>query len=459
MRNDFLSFTITLCTKMVRFCALTFTLLIFYSNSAAFENVDKVKTQSQISDISILTIGSEYQNSIKILNNRFRIDSDIKEVTIVFFREFGSAPVVLVRPDGSKLYLENDLKDDSYNWFETDTYDMIALTNPMRGPWQAVGDIQAGSKIMVVAGINLMAEPIPDIIFSGETIKQTARLENIGSDVDISLFRDVVTLSIEFVSTNNPNFSNFGLGSRKIARFKDNGLALDEYRADGVFTGQFNLNITEGEWRPIFTVKTPLFSREQINNNIILHPSPVKISHALESSPDGDHFVYINMDEEFLQSDGFIIDGSIRYPNADVVDFSVTDASVMENKLTVLNNDYGIYKVNMTVFATTLDGREVVLSIPEYSFLTAAPEIIQEDVAATISQIEEVSVIEIEPVPESNSWLWLAIILNFIILSIGCLFIVLLASKRKYPDNHVGLRLKKRFVLFLSNKQKIDTTA
>ncbi|MFT6268196.1 MAG: hypothetical protein ACJAVV_001001 [Alphaproteobacteria bacterium] len=436
---------------------LVCSIFIFSNESDASTSVDKTKMQGQSVDTGVLPIGSEYQNSIKILNNRFRIDGDIKEVTIVFFRAFGSAPIVLVRPDGSKLYLENDLEDDSFNWFETDTYDMISLANPMPGPWQAVGNILPQSRVMVIAGIKLDAEPIPDVVFSGETIKQTARLENIGSKVDISLFKDVVTLSIEFMSTNNPDFSNFGLGSRQIARFDDNGLGFDEYQSDGVFTGQFNLDITEGEWRPIFTVKTPLFSREQINDNIVLRPTPILISHVLQASDQGDHVVSINVDQEFLKPNGVIIDGSVRYPDGEVVKFSMTDAYETDNKLTIVNNEYGIYKVNMTVFASTVNGREVVLSVPEYSFVTAAPEVVQEEIIEVPVETEAISLIEIEPViEEDNSWLWIALAINFIILIFGSLLILLLVNKRNNPNNHLWLRFVKRVAGLVAKKPNAD---
>ncbi|MFT4655282.1 MAG: hypothetical protein ACI82S_002942 [Patiriisocius sp.] len=423
------------------------------NQSHAFVSVDKTTPQQQAVNTGVTSIGSEYQNSLKILNNRFRIDSDIKEVTIVFFRAFGSAPVVLVRPDGSKLYLENDLNDDSFNWFETDTYDMISLTNPMPGPWQAVGNILPQSKIMVIAGITLDAQAIPDIIFAGETIKQTAKLENIGSEVDISLFRDVVTLSIEFVSTNNPDFLNFGLGSRQIARFDDNGLGFDEYQADGVFTGQFNLNITQGEWRPIFTVKTPLFSREQINDNIVLLPTPINISHVLQATDEGDHVVSINVDQAFLMPSGVIIDGSVRHPNGEVIKFSITDGNEIDSKLTIINSEYGIYKVNMTVFATTLNGREVVLSVPQYSFVTAAPEIVAEVPVVLAVEVEVPIIIEAE-MEEDNSWLWLALTINLITLIVSGLFILLFVSKRNNPDHHLWLRFTKRIADFLTKRLK-----
>lgn len=406
----------------------------------------------------IIPIGSDYHNSIEILNNRFRVDGDVNEVTIIFFRAFGSPPIVLVRPDGSKLFLEKDLEDDSFNWFETDTYDMISLSNPMPGPWQAIGDILPESRVMVIAGITLHAEPIPSTIFSGETIKQTAFLENAGSRIDMSEFRDVVSLSIEFVSTNNPNYPNFGLGSRPIARFEDDGLGFDEYEADGTFTGQFDLKISEGEYKPIFTVRTPLFSREQINDNIILYPTPINVSHIIDANEQNEHILNIGVDPKYIAATGFVVDGSVRHPNGETEKFSLTERSTTERSLTIANSDYGIYKINMTVFAKALDGRDLVLSIPEYLFVTAAPEIVVE--APTVPDIQ-VAVLSAEvndkaANKEPESFLVMAIIVNLVFLLVGFLILALIVNKRKHPHNHFFLRMQKRVEQLMTKQSKID---
>jgi hypothetical protein len=149
----------------------------------------------------IVSLGTDFQNSVLLLNNRFRVDSDVDEVTMVFFRDRGSAPVVLVRPDGSKLFIENDEEDPNVQWYETQTYDMITIKKPMPGPWQAVGQVLEGSKVMVIADIVLDAQPIPRHIYSGEIIKQTAVLKNNGKQVDFSPFRDVVSLTIQIMKT------------------------------------------------------------------------------------------------------------------------------------------------------------------------------------------------------------------------------------------------------------------
>lgn len=423
-------------TQVVLFYLLAITALVlcFSSMAAAQGPVDKATGK-------VVPIGTAYQNSIKLLNNRFRVDSDVSEVTLIFFREYGSAPVVLVRPDGSKLFLENDANDDSYEWYETDTYDMIALYNPMPGPWQAVGQILPESRVMVIAGITLNADPIPYVVFSGETLKQTALLENAGEQVDLSQFRDVVSLSIDFVSTNNPSYPNFGLGSRTVARFEDNGVGFDEEDGDGVFTGQFNLAITEGEWRPIFTVRTPLFSREQMNDNVVLLPNPVILSHTEKHNEDGDHLLTIDVNREHVQASSLLVDGTVRHPNGEVVRFSVTEVSDKPKLIEIINTDYGIYKINMTVFATTVSGRDIVLSVPEYSFVTEAPPI--EVIPADEEDVASDEIIEeaLPPPEESMSTLTIVIIINVIILIFGVVGLVLLVDKRNKPNNHISLKL------------------
>jgi hypothetical protein len=85
-------------------------------------------------DSPLTKLGSEYHNGIELLQNRFRIDFKVDEITMIFFREFGSAPIVLVRPDGSKIF-QSSSDGENIFWFDSSTYDMISIKNPMPGPW------------------------------------------------------------------------------------------------------------------------------------------------------------------------------------------------------------------------------------------------------------------------------------------------------------------------------------
>ncbi len=392
----------------------------------------------------VTPIDSQYHNSIPLLNNRFRIDSDVAEVTLVFFRDYGSAPVVLVRPDGSKLYLDNDSVDDSYTWYETDTYDMIALKNPMPGPWQAVGRILPESRVMVIADIQLETDPIPKLIFSGETLKMTARLSNGGQSIDLSEFKDVVILSVDFASTNNPNYENFGLGSRNVARFEDNGMGYDEKNSDGVFTGQFNLQIAPGEWQPIISVRTPLYSREKVLNKIVLQKSPLFVSHVANETETGFHQLTVDGDPEAISMATLLIDGNVKHPTGEISRFSVTEMTDGKKVIDIENTDYGTYRINMTVFAQSMTGRDLVLTLPEYSFETIAPPPPPEPVEAEGSETEgELAVVEKE-IEEEPNFLVIGLIINFSLMLVGGVIIFFIVDKRRNPDNPILQRMKNK---------------
>nr|WP_229681079.1 TIGR03503 family protein [Alteromonas lipolytica] len=384
-------------------------------------------------------IGSEYENGIKLLQNRFRIDHNVEEVTMVFFREFGSAPVVLVRPDGSKIF-QSQVDGKDIFWFDSDTYDMISIKNPVPGPWQAVGQILQGSRVMVLSDIALHADPLPPILFSGEILKQTAYLTNGDKPIDYSQFRDVVELTIDLVSTNNPNYDNFGADDHQIATFEDNGRGMDEAPLDGVFTGQFNLNVPAGEWQPIFRVTTPMFTREQVDPPLRLYPNPVKINVELDGGGNDYHKLLIDVDRDLVDINTLLVDGKVRYPNADVRNFSLTELGSDTREYLIIAYDYGIFRVKMTAYGKTVNGRDFILDVPEYTFLVAEPELPEPEVAESAEQntvdevIPETPVAPPEPegMDDDTLMMWL-IIVNGSIIGVGLLsvVIIILLKRRK----------------------------
>ena len=417
---------------------------------AALNQDSAAQTQSNAEPV--VPIGSEYENSIQLLNNRFRIDNDVAEVTMVFFRESGSAPIVLVRPDGSKIFLGQDADDLSVNWYETSSYDMIKLKNPMPGPWQAVGQILPGSKVMVIADIKLDVQPIPQTVYSGEVLKQTATLKNAGKKIDFSPFRDVVTLNIDFVSNNNPNYENFGLGSRQVAVFEDNGTGFDEVAADGIFTGEFKLNIPPGEWRPTFSVVTPMYSREQINDAVILRHNPVTISVEVDETGEGNHVFSIDVDRDEINMRSLLFDGRVKYPNGDVDNISYTYPNEDVKRIEVINNEYGIYKLRIRAYATTLAGRDIVLDVPEFTLRTTAPlppEPTAEELAAIqaaeLAALESEQALLAEPVEEplsTGALVGIVIGINLLIIALGTGLILVIVDVRNHPDSNILIKLK-----------------
>lgn len=428
-------------------------LLISFSTLAQQE---QSPPDEQVDTSPIQELGDNYHNSIKLLQNRFRIDYEVEEITMVFFRKFGSAPVVLVRPDGSKIFQVNADGEDIF-WYDSTTYDLINIKNPTPGPWQAMGDILPQSRVMVLSDVQLHADPLPEVIFSGEILKQTAYLTNGGERINYPEFRDVISLDIRLLSTNNPNYNNFGADEQTIATFEDNGRGMDEKPLDGTFTGQFNLAVPDGEWTPVFVVSTPMFTREQVDPPLMLYPNPIKISIVPDGGGDGYHKLVIDAEREFVDMTSLLIDGKVRFPNGDVQNFSLTELTPEAREHLVVNYEFGVYRIKLTAFGSTKDGRDFILDVPEYTFLAETPVEEIAETPLTDPESGEVAIdpenpdaiidpaaipeqdmldvneenVEEEPSMQTSTMINLIVGINGFILIIGCLMIWFFTRPKK----------------------------
>ena len=383
-------------------------------------------------------------NEIRLLNNRFRVDYEVEEVMMIFFRKHGSSPIVLVRPDGSKLY-PKDANGNALEWHADISYDFIKLKSPMPGPWQAVGRILPESKIMIISDIELEAERLPPEVFQYEKIKAKAKIINADQMITDKNFRAVVNLKASLYPSSDATQDNFGSDIHQFGEFLDNGKDLDERPRDGVFTIEYDLSVSNGLWIPKYWLNTEMFSRELSQEPITVLATPISFEDELAGAGGRYHYVTIKVDDTLIQDDTMLFNGEILFPNGDIQTFSIENKQ--SRKLKIFNSEYGTYSITSTVFGTTKDGREFTFSMPPHRFNVQA------------QQVEEVSEIELpemtemavddEPakMPEPEFPFTLVIVVNILILIIGFLVIWLFVLKRDIPNP---------FARFFNKKAKKD---
>jgi uncharacterized protein (TIGR03503 family) len=306
-------------------------------------------------------------NQIPYFDNRFKIDALLEEITLLFYRRSGSPPIILVRPDGSKLKISN-LPEDKVTWFDDRTYDLITIKNPMPGPWQAIGSILPGSRIMVVTEVTIKVEPLPEILLSGETLKVEGRLFNGKLAIDDPLFREVPNLNVDFYSTNNSAFDNFGAEPVKITQFRDDGRDLDEYANDGLFTGEFNLDFAPGEWIPIYYVEMPMATRELRQKPIVLQKTPVSLSVETVVEEGQSHRVTFDIDPKYVDVDSLLFQGKVILPDRQVSSFSIMEGKGNSRVYEIEYTESGVHRLQVNAFGKTIEGREFRLVLPEFTF-------------------------------------------------------------------------------------------
>ena len=386
--------------------------------------------------ITLLTNDREV-NEIPLLNNRFRIDYEVEKITLLFFRKPGSPAVILVKPDGSKFYAHHAMNNTQLKWFDEASYDLITIENPTPGPWQVIGRIQKDSRVMVLGDIELSVEPLPPLIFRGETLKMTGRVTNDGKQIEIGYFKDVVSLIVEFVSTNNELYDNFGAGTKSVTEFKDNGQGFDERPMDGVFTGEFKLTFPAGEWQPEFYIETPILKRRVVQSPVIIAEPPFQYQLALASNDEMNHELLINLDREVLKTETVIFQGKIYYPNGEEQVFTLDPEDKFYRKLEISNYDWGRYQIDLSVFGENTNGREFMADLPAYNFEIDRPiEKVPEMQAPEPNlSLAELTPPKPEPSMTTNQLVGIVIIGNVVVMLIGWLAIRLFVQNKPITFN------------------------
>ena len=306
-------------------------------------------------------------NQIPYFDNRFRIDAQLEEITLLFYRRLGSPPIILVRPDGSKIKV-NQHDKEKVQWFDDRTFDMIKIKTPMPGPWQAIGQIIEGSHIMVMSEVRIEVAPLPEVMLSGETLKITGKLFNGDAAIDNPAFKDVVRLDVDFFSTNNSAYDNFGAEPVKLTSFRDDGRNLDEYANDGVFTGEFELTFAPGEWVPLYHVKMPMASRELRQQPVIIRENPITLSAEPTMNAQEAHKLKLAINSELVDPDSLVFQGKVTFPDKQVEPFSIMEGKGAERIHDISYTEPGIHRVKVSAFGHTLNGREFRLIVPEFAF-------------------------------------------------------------------------------------------
>ena len=238
----------------------------------------------------------------------------------------------------------------------------------MPGPWQAVGDILPNSHIFVVSDVKIVVDPLPEIAFSGETLKVEGKLFNGEDAIASPHFKKVVKLDINFYSTNNSIYENFGADAIKVSSFRDDGHGLDEYANDNTFTGEFILDFAPGEWQPVYLVKLPMATRELRQKALLLQKTPVKISVVKSDEGNEPHQLVLTIDPSFVDPNSLVFQGKFTFPDRQDEPFSIME-EIGESRTTLINNtESGLYRINVSAFGKTLTGREFRLVLARVYF-------------------------------------------------------------------------------------------
>lgn len=345
-------------------------LILALSAGLSVTSASKAADNDPYRAFSLLDLADE--NQLPLLGDRFRIDDHIDHITLLFFRQIGTAPIVLILPDGSKWY--SSRYPDNVEWETGPGFDQVRISEPMRGPWQVSGAILPDSRLMVLSDLRFEAEQLPRQVFQGETLRIRGSFTEAGQPIDQREFRQAIEMDFYVFSTNDPNAENFGLNPRKLGEFLDDGRGLDARAGDGEFTGDVQFNLPPGMYIPSYRARTPLYQRTYEQQPLQVLALPVQMNVEVSSVQDEPHRLSLSVDGRVVRADDIIIRGQVDYPNGEIQRIQIHTAQGDSLYERIPNYTTGNFRINLRLYATTLDGRELEADLETYEFMGRQPE-------------------------------------------------------------------------------------
>lgn len=309
-------------------------------------------------------------SDIPLLDNRFRIDYGVKEITFIIKRKPGTPSVILVRPDGSKLYVGKVTPPD-VGWLTQQDQDLITVRNPMPGPWQAIGEVDPDNRVRLLTDIRLESEPLPARLYQGERVKLQSRLLIDGAAPGAGYYLSDLGMTVKLQQFNDATQSGEPIVEETLGHYLDDGKGLDEVPGDGVLTAEAVLDVPAGKYRALYSTGNQVFSRAQ-SQQVLLFPWP--LSYTLDA-PSGDIGARLSLliDADELDPASVVIQGkAIDSAGVSMAFNAVATEPRLGVDLSALKAA-GQYRVEATLFGTTRLGREVQLQLPVKSFTIMPP--------------------------------------------------------------------------------------
>ncbi|HCE3701713.1 TPA: TIGR03503 family protein [Vibrio parahaemolyticus] len=326
--------------------------------------------------VAILAIWSCFasaasESAMSLLDNRFRVDPTIEQITFLVYREQSSQPVVLVRPDGKKYYAWGSY--DNVRWYQEPSLDIISVDNPMPGPWQAVGKVTPKNNIRLISHLKLSTDVFPNRLYNGEALKFTARLTSDDKPLVLRDFLDRVKLRVtftKFVENEDELIKEARPVPMIIGEFSDDGRGLDEQAGDGVFTVQLPIEVEPGKYRARITSGNGVFLRAQ-EQVILVYPNPVSRTFIQSRSPEKPHQLVVSGEQGMIAPGSIAVNVEQNAPDG-FITYSQGQVSQDGMKTTLnLDNDpeLGKYSWRGEIFATDFaTQRALVFPIQEQTF-------------------------------------------------------------------------------------------
>ncbi|NOQ93525.1 MAG: VWA domain-containing protein [Methylophaga sp.] len=317
------------------------------------------------------------RDTVPLLDNNFKIDDSVSEMTLLIFRRDGAKDTLLLTPEQAQI--TNKERPNNVRWHSEDNYDLITIDNPTTGTWQIDADVDPDNRVMVVTDLKLKTTDLPNNILLGETFDFDASLTE---KSEIIVRQDFLTLvDVELKEESeiaDEVFTNLNKAQRK-----------------GIYRAHIGETFQPGRNDVVVTFKSATFERQRRQSiNVVETPFDINVEQ-LEGKETRTHRLTLKPDSDLINAEKLNIAAMLTSEDGSEWSYDVMQSAELEWQLTLAELEDGKqYSVALQIRGETAKGRSLFLQpeviVLEDELFVPEPEVI-EDIEPVVAEPEEES--------------------------------------------------------------------
>ncbi|ASP39701.1 hypothetical protein CHH28_13910 [Bacterioplanes sanyensis] len=196
---------------------------------------------------------------VPMVDNAFTIDESVTEFTALIFKRSSDRPVRLLSPSGKEYTADTSRGDEQVRWHQELNYDLITVTAPEAGQWQADADIDPENRVQVLTDLKLKVEGLPESIFAGYPVDLTMSLTNQGEVIAEPALLRLTDVTMKVTAPDGR------VGSKLLSD-------PETLPADGVYAESLTRLSQPGQYLLEVTASGPTFQRRQQLSATLMEP-------------------------------------------------------------------------------------------------------------------------------------------------------------------------------------------
>jgi len=314
------------------------------------------------------------RDTVPLLDNHFKIDDSVTEMTVLIFRREGAKETKLLLPDQSQISLEE--RPDNVRWHSEDNYDLITIDSPLSGAWQIDADVDPDNRVMVVTDLSLQTTDLPNNILIGETFDFDASLTDKSEIIVRQDFLKLVDAQLKEESEITDAIET----------------SLNEDQKEGVYRTHVGETFQPGRNDVVITFRSATFERERRQSiNVVETPFDIDVEQ-LKDQASRTHRLTLKPDVDLIKTENLSIAALLTAEDGSEWSYDVMKNSDIDWQLTLADLEEGQqYSVALQIRGETVKGRSLFLQ----------PDVIVLDDELFVPEPEEI-IEELEPVIENQ---------------------------------------------------------